>query len=421
MIVKNEEKNIEKALGWAKDIAFEQIVVDTGSTDRTVELAEKLGAKVYHFEWIDDFGAAKNYAIEQASGNWIALLDADEYFTPEDAKKLMQHLKHIQTNPTLRANVFALNCPWAQVDDSGRIFATYDQERVFRSFLRYVGKIHEQLDMNPENLEKVFDIKIIHTGYTQEAYEQTKKTDRNIDMLRAGLLSKPNDLNLKAYLADSLVIRGIEEDKAEANELFYEVMQGGRDLHPSLQKKAYLHVMGNYANSSDPREASEAESLCRKARNEYPGDIDIEYTLAGVLNKKKEYSEAWEILRGCEEKLINADVIGQSEIVSAKPWVLFVQLMVAAQGIGNVEGVVRYSTMVLKEDNSIRSVLATLVVTLLKHDTSEEDVIGLLAKLYDFTSPKDLLFLARTAKEVGALALARMIADLTKQALVPES
>ncbi len=84
MIVKNEEKNIRRALSWAKEIAFEQIVVDTGSTDRTVEIAEEMGAKVYHFQWINDFSAAKNCAISHAKGNWIAFLDADEYFTGED-------------------------------------------------------------------------------------------------------------------------------------------------------------------------------------------------------------------------------------------------------------------------------------------------------------------------------------------------
>ena len=68
MIVKNEETNIERALSWGKDIVYEQIVVDTGSTDRTVELARAMGAKVYDFEWIDDFAAAKNYAISKASG-----------------------------------------------------------------------------------------------------------------------------------------------------------------------------------------------------------------------------------------------------------------------------------------------------------------------------------------------------------------
>ena len=78
MIVRDEEKNIERALSWGKDLVYEQIVVDTGSTDRTVELALAMGAKVYHFQWIDDFAAAKNYAISKASGDWIAFLDADE-------------------------------------------------------------------------------------------------------------------------------------------------------------------------------------------------------------------------------------------------------------------------------------------------------------------------------------------------------
>ena len=65
MIVKNEEANIERALSWGKGVVSEQIVVDTGSTDRTVEIAERMGAKIYHFEWIDDFAAAKNFAISK--------------------------------------------------------------------------------------------------------------------------------------------------------------------------------------------------------------------------------------------------------------------------------------------------------------------------------------------------------------------
>ncbi len=93
MIVKNEEKNIERALSWGKGIVSEQIVVDTGSEDRTVEIAEAMGAKVYHFDWIDDFSAAKNYAIEKCTGNWIAFLDADEYFNREDASKLLEYIR----------------------------------------------------------------------------------------------------------------------------------------------------------------------------------------------------------------------------------------------------------------------------------------------------------------------------------------
>ena len=88
MIVKNEEKNIERALSWGKSFMWEQIVVDTGSTDRTVEIARRLGAKVYHFEWIDDFAAAKNYAVSQAQGDWIVFLDADEYLRGQSTMRL---------------------------------------------------------------------------------------------------------------------------------------------------------------------------------------------------------------------------------------------------------------------------------------------------------------------------------------------
>lgn len=95
MIVKNEEKNIRRALSWGKDIMCEQIVVDTGSSDRTVEIAREMGAKIFSFPWINDFAAAKNFAIDQAKGDWIAFLDADESFTPEDAAKIPEILEYV--------------------------------------------------------------------------------------------------------------------------------------------------------------------------------------------------------------------------------------------------------------------------------------------------------------------------------------
>lgn len=113
MIVKNEEKNIERALSWGKSFMWEQIVVDTGSTDRTVEIARRLGAKVYHFEWIDDFAAAKNYAVSQAQGDWIVFLDADEYFLEEDAKRLVPLLEKLEGT-----KYNALVTRWVQVEGS---------------------------------------------------------------------------------------------------------------------------------------------------------------------------------------------------------------------------------------------------------------------------------------------------------------
>ena len=83
MIVKDEEEVISRCLETVKDIVDEIIIVDTGSEDNTKSLAHQAGAKVFDFTWVDDFAAAKNFAIEQATGDWILFLDADEYFAPE--------------------------------------------------------------------------------------------------------------------------------------------------------------------------------------------------------------------------------------------------------------------------------------------------------------------------------------------------
>ena len=77
VITKNEEKNIEKWLECMSELADEIILIDTGSEDHTVDIAEKYNAKIYHIKWENDFSKAKNYAIEKASGDWIIFLDAD--------------------------------------------------------------------------------------------------------------------------------------------------------------------------------------------------------------------------------------------------------------------------------------------------------------------------------------------------------
>src|SRR5271169_1554439 len=87
MIVKNEEKFLEKCLMSVAPICHEMIVVDTGSTDATKAIAEKCGAKVYDFPWIDDFSAVRNYSLSHATGDFIFVLDADEVISAKDHHK----------------------------------------------------------------------------------------------------------------------------------------------------------------------------------------------------------------------------------------------------------------------------------------------------------------------------------------------
>ena len=85
MIVKNEEEMLPGCLEAVRDAVDEMVIVDTGSSDRTVEIAESFGAKVVHFPWNGSFADARNCSLDHATGDWVLYLDADEHLVPEDA------------------------------------------------------------------------------------------------------------------------------------------------------------------------------------------------------------------------------------------------------------------------------------------------------------------------------------------------
>src|SRR3990167_8792325 len=88
MITKNEEKWLEQCLNSVKEIVDEIIIVDTGSTDKTKEIAKKFNAKFFDFKWIGDFSAARNESLNHATKDWILVLDADETIAKEDLEKI---------------------------------------------------------------------------------------------------------------------------------------------------------------------------------------------------------------------------------------------------------------------------------------------------------------------------------------------
>lgn len=185
VIVRNEAKNLPKWLESMKVFADELIVVDTGSTDETVQIAEAAGAKVYHFEWIDDFAAAKNYAIERATGSWLTFLDADEYFAATDAGKVRGCAEAYDAKKDVAGILFhRINIDRTSGQDMGT--ADY-KPLLFRNvpWIRYRGTIHETLQ-NLDNrrkfrMEYAAGIIVYHTGYSAEVMKD--KAERNLHML----------------------------------------------------------------------------------------------------------------------------------------------------------------------------------------------------------------------------------------------
>ena len=101
MITKNEEKYLEQCLDSVKDLVDEIIIVDTGSTDQTKEIAKKFNAKVYDFKWIDDFSAARNESLKHAAKDWILALDADEFLDEEGLNTIKELVKNKETDAFL--------------------------------------------------------------------------------------------------------------------------------------------------------------------------------------------------------------------------------------------------------------------------------------------------------------------------------
>lgn len=184
VIVKNEEKNITQWLNNMRQIADEIIVVDTGSTDNTLTILENAGINPYHFTWCNDFSAAKNYAIQQASGDWIVFLDADEYFDVLSVQRFRTEMARYHVNK----KIGAIMCQLVNIDADNRnkIINTMIQVRIFRNSrdIYYKNPVHEQLVTKPGKyiMQKCFNLQIMHTGYSTTIVRQ--KAERNLPILK---------------------------------------------------------------------------------------------------------------------------------------------------------------------------------------------------------------------------------------------
>lgn len=396
MIVKNEEKNIGRALAWAKDIAYEQIVVDTGSTDRTVEIAESMGAKVYHFTWIDDFSAAKNYAIDLASGEWIAFLDADEYLSNEEAAKLPEFLTKVGRR------FYGIAMSWLQMEDTGRIMAGGTQIRVFRNTpkLRYRNRVHETLSVDGSPLPVVdacSQFSIFHTGYGEMADGQGQKGRRNIPIILKELEEKPDNYDMMGYLADSYSTVG---EKEKAREWYYKAIQYMPERIPDTDSRSVTTFEWLIVTLRE-LEADEAELLevYNQAVKKIPKDADFDFLLGEYYRNNHNYSKAAEHFKRSIELLDQYGITDRSMIASGRLQDAWIYLAEGYYHIGDLTGCVSAATTVMKANPYIPTVLEILVKAFFSNvspgaeEKISQAVAGFLMKLYNLENRKDRLFL----------------------------
>ena len=208
MIVKNEERTLERVLTAAKTFCDELIVVDTGSTDATVEIAERLGAKVSHFTWVDDFAAARNAAFAQCTQDWIIWLDADDAVSPESQAAIRGYKDTLLTGTHFDA-----------------VFLTYDygrtkliRERILRrsANFRWVAPVHEVIVVPADRYVVRNDAVIVHDTAPEN---MPRKVGRNIRILDRWYATG-GDLRLLYLYGSELLDHQRFKESSDALELY---------------------------------------------------------------------------------------------------------------------------------------------------------------------------------------------------------
>lgn len=195
IIAKNEEKHIDNCLSaiqkYMGNYPHEIVFIDTGSTDQTVELAKKYTDKIFFFEWIGDFSAARNYSISCASNDWILVLDCDEYIEAIN----LDILDLMTSKYPTRIGVITQrsHCIMNQMDSIYSILVS----RFFnRKYYHYESIIHEQvrpLDPNLKVEHNDISLSVEHFGYTGSKEELLSKANRNIKLLLQALDKSPDN------------------------------------------------------------------------------------------------------------------------------------------------------------------------------------------------------------------------------------
>jgi tetratricopeptide (TPR) repeat protein len=257
MIAKNEEKIIGSCLQSVKDFVDEIILVDTGSSDRTVEVAKEFGARIFHKPWEGDFSAAKNYSLEQATREWVLFLDADEQLALRDAEKLRGLVRTnrcfgylLYQRTYLWDGNYVVSLPNPADYEIGKEYTNCAQVPVIRLFRKdprifYSGRVHELVEPAFKEYHLPYDdsgLVIHHFGKVLDLEHLENKKRLYLDLGRQKAAEEPHSSMAQFEIGVQLYELHQFEDCIPFFEKAY-ALDKKKDLSLLYVAKA-LHVMG---------------------------------------------------------------------------------------------------------------------------------------------------------------------------------
>ncbi|WP_368654378.1 glycosyltransferase [Ornithinibacillus sp. 4-3] len=282
MIVKNEERVIERCLQSIQGIADEIIIVDTGSEDDTKEIASKYTEQVYDFIWVNDFAKARNYAASKATGDWILALDADEYVDRESFEKFKEKLaikppQH-EINGIEIVSFIGNNASQTALNRHIRFYKN-------NGLIEYYRSIHEELRHQDETKSEIglINLTLYHTGYMKDTVKEKQKSDRNLSILLKQKDKKAIDY---FYIGNEYNSLG-DTEKAIIN--YQKAFIKRNNVLVDWLKKLFIYLIDALYREKRYKEALEVISDCEEM---YPNYADYKYYKGLIYYTQKERKRA---------------------------------------------------------------------------------------------------------------------------------
>ena len=292
MITKNEEHFLPQCLESVKGIVDEIIIVDTGSTDKTIEIAKEYGAKVYNFPWENNFSQARNEFLKYVTSDWILVLDADEVLAPESKNNLKELIKL----PVLQLTGYQVKIRNYTQENSEMDSVEHYTMRIFPNSpkLRYTGVIHEQMEHveGKNKLDKLItnDIIILHYGYERKLMTERGKSDRNLEMLEHAIQEEKENPFHYFNLGLTYKVAGKLEESLEALQTSIKMCKD-KEQFPTYISATYsylLSVLDELLRFEEAIEvAKEAEKFTYN-NGDYWINLGTAYTATGEYDKAVE-------------------------------------------------------------------------------------------------------------------------------------
>jgi len=321
LIVKNESKNLERCLESLKDVCDQIVVVDTGSSDNTVEIAERYGATIGHFEWCDDFAAARNASLDLATTDWALWIDADEELEAKSINAVREGLIRPQFG-----GFFVKIINYVGAEGTANQYV-HSPVRIFqrRPEIRFAGRIHEQVLQAFEEhgfvAANLTNVTLHHYGYRPAEMEEKQKLDRTVSMLEREVRDHPRDAFHWFNLANAYSVARRSADAERAARVC---------LNFVPEQAPYAPVAYQILTSALIAQGKEDEALqeCSVADMRGITTIINEFDRAHALFKLDRYADALKSIDTCLSMPWPQDLTGDFGIKTYKGHVLKAQILV---------------------------------------------------------------------------------------------